>query len=223
MLEEVEFGTGDWPSINAGRGPSVTRPTPFGTDQKRARIFHDDFSILRPGWQWFQDKEPSYKIESGWLVLSSKEAPEMPGAVLARSTISGDYAATVTLDTVSLKPGQFAGIAAVGDAANSLGLVLRNGKLVLWRRDKGVFRQLAEVESPKERQIRLQLIASKGDQFRFQASAEKGKWFPVGETQRGDRLPPWDRSIRIGLIAGGAEQVEARFNDFELIETAKAE
>ena len=223
MLDEVQFGSDDWPSINGGNGPSATRPTPFGTGQKRAPSFHDDFRTLRPGWQWFQDKEPSYKIESGWLVLSAKEAPEMPGAVLARSTTTGDYAASVNLDSASLKPGEFAGIAAVGDAANSLGLVLRDHKLVLWRRDKGVLRQLAEVESPKGRQLGLRLIASKGDQFRFEASAEKGKWFSIGETQPGDRLPPWDRSIRLGLIAGGGEKVEARFDDFELVDAAKPE
>jgi len=129
----------------------------------------------------------------------------------------------VNLDSASLKPGEFAGIAAVGDAANSLGLVLRDHKLVLWRRDKGVLRQLAEVESPKGRQLGLRLIASKGDQFRFEASAEKGKWFSIGETQPGDRLPPWDRSIRLGLIAGGGEKVEARFDDFELVDAAKPE
>jgi len=96
-------------------------------------------------------------------------------------------------------------------------------KLVLWRRDKGILRQLAAIESPKGRQLGLRLIASKGDLFQFEASAEKGKWSSVGETQRGDRLPPWDRSIRIGLIAGGGEKVEARFADFEIVDAAKPE
>jgi hypothetical protein len=156
-------------------------------------------------------------------VLSAKGALELPGAVLGRPTTTGDYAASVNLDSASLKPagpGGFAGIAALGDSANSLGLVLRDHKLVLWRRDKGVFRHLAEVESPQGRQIGLRLIASKGNQFRFEASAEKGKWFPVGEIQPGDRLPPWDRSIRVGLIAGGGEKVEARFDEFELVDAA---
>ncbi|HSU53143.1 MAG TPA: family 43 glycosylhydrolase [Candidatus Dormibacteraeota bacterium] len=218
MLDEVTFGSDDWPTINGGHGPSAHRSTPFGTDQKEPRNFQDDFSTLHAGWQWFQDKEPSWRIESGWLVLGGKDG-ELPGAVLARSTITGDYTASVNLDRASLKPGEFGGIAAIGDAANAIGLALRDGKLVLWRRDKGVHRQLAEVDDPKGSKLSFRVIASKGDQFRFEATAEKGEWFSVGAAQSGDRLPPWDRSIRVGLIAGGGENVQARFKDFEMVDT----
>src|SRR5258707_67398 len=41
-------------------------------------------------------------------------------------------------------------------------------------------------------------------------------WMAVGEAQTGDQLPPWDRSIRVGLTAGGAENMVARFDSFQM-------
>ena len=47
-----------------------------------------------------------------------------------------------------------------------------------------------------------------GRSFRFAISGDGKQWTPVGKGVDGDYLPPWDRSIRVALIANGGE---ARF------------
>jgi hypothetical protein len=88
--------------------------------------------------------------------------------------------------------------------------------LVLWRRDKGKEQILAEVAAPTGPKLHLRLQASNGHLFRFAASADNQTWTDVGDPQPGDQFPPWDRSIRVGLTAGGATGASATFYRFEM-------
>ena len=225
LLDEVKFGTNGWPEINGGAGPSVVAESPFGAPQNQtpAQIgqtgFVDEFdeSALKPGWQWPQDNEPVYQLASndgGQVLLAPRPelATNLIGAIFARSTTTGDYEAIAVLKV----PGQgAAGIAAIGDQANATGLCVRDGKLVLWRRDKGNHKSLAEVEAPHDGKVQLRLQAAEGHIFRFSAKAGTEDWIYVGEPQPGDHLPPWDRSIRVGLTAGGTTNAAA-FDRFQM-------
>src|SRR5882672_7999004 len=141
LLDEVKFGVNGWPEINGGKGPSTVASSPFGAAQQQVRgaaapfNFLDEFNEpqLRPGWQWPQENEPGYKLVSGKdgaliLTPTAGSGTNLLGAVLARSTTSGDYEASTTVH--QLEPGFFAGIAAIGDVANATGLALHDGKLV---------------------------------------------------------------------------------------------
>jgi xylan 1,4-beta-xylosidase len=227
LLDEVKFGANDWPRINDGHGPGIAAPSPLGAIQQRspgagARVdFLDDFAggQLRPGWQWPQDNEPDSKSvagKEGGLILSPEVnvATNLLGAILARSTTRGDYEAAAILHRP--KPGVFAGIAAIGDIANATGLAVRDEKLVLWRRDKGTQKILSEIAAPEGPKLHLRLRATDGHLFRFEASANGENWVEVGDPQRGDQFPPWDRSIRVGLTTGGAVGASANFQHFEM-------
>src|SRR5437899_9463293 len=123
LLDEVKFGSDGWPTINGGKGPSLGAPSPFGITQTRTgRTFFDDFTAepLGPGWQWPQANEPSVRLDAangGQLVLApvGEHASDPVGAVLARSSTSGDYEAMTVIDTRSLKLVAFAGLSAFGD------------------------------------------------------------------------------------------------------------
>ena len=219
LLDEVKFEADGWPSINGGKGPSTNAPSPFGIAQKKAELnFSDDFSDpkLGAGWQWPVADEPRYRIENGFLLLSpNRKTNDLVGAVLARSTTIGDYTADATIGEPD--PGVFAGIAAFGDPANSIGLATGDGKLLLWFRHKGKHEILAETPAPKAKEIHLRLLAKDGHRFQFFARGDKKDWTPIGRDLQGKHLPPWDRNVRIALTAGGAENAVGKFARVEIL------
>ena len=224
LLDEVKFGSDGWPTINGGKGPSLGAPSPFGITQTRTgRTFFDDFTAehLGPGWQWPQANEPSVRLDAangGQLVLApvGEHASDPVGAVLARSSTSGDYEAMTVIDTRSLKLGAFAGLSAFGDPANALGVAVGEGKAVVWQREKNQHKTVAELGGVIWPSVYLRMRATGGNRFQFAVSSDGREWKPVGETAEGGYLPPWDRSVRVALTVGGAVGVEGRFNSFRI-------
>jgi xylan 1,4-beta-xylosidase len=221
MLDEIEWGTDGWPSINGGRGPSARANLPIGNAQRRADYsFFDEFTTrsLSPGWQWPTANEPVTRLESargGWLVLAPvvQHSTEPAGAVLAHTTTKGDYVATTLVDTSDLPAGAFAGLSAYGDGENALGVSVDAGrKVYLWRREKNEQRTVATLPnaftSPR---AYLRMIAHAGHLYRFAVSVDGRSWKDVGEELNGSYLPPWDRGVRVALVSGGARNAAARF------------
>jgi len=224
LLDEVKFGGDGWPTINEGKGPSSAAQSPFGITQTRTgRNFFDDFTTehLGPGWQWPQANEPSVRLDpanGGQLVLApvGEYASQPLGAVLARSSTSGDYEATTVIDTRGLKLGAFAGLSAFGDPANALGVAVGEGKAVVWQREKNQQKTLAELGGVVWPSVYLRMKATGGNRFQFDVSSDGREWKTVGETAEGGYLPPWDRSVRVALTVGGGVGAEGRFNSFRI-------
>lgn len=221
LLDEVKFGTNDWPTINDGTGPSPIGNAPDNAVQHRRFVFDDHFSsaTLGPGWQWPQDNEPSCRMTGqGGLDLSPRPAfaTSLLGAIISQRTVSGDYSATTVIDISDAKPGSFVGIAAIGDVENAIGLAVGEGKLMLWRVQKGLHQRIVSVDSPKSEKIHLRFSARDGHVFQFAASEDGQKWMAIGGPQAGDHLPPWDRSVRVGLTVGGGRNAVGHFLSFEM-------
>lgn len=146
------------------------------------------------------------------LAPTAEHAREPLGAVLARSTTSGDYVATTVVDLQGAAPGTLAGLAAFGDPANALGLTIGGGKARLWVREKNQQKTVAESDWLKPLRVHLRMTASSGNRFSFALGADGKAWQSLGQDAEGGFLPPWDRSIRVALTAGGAEGAAARFD-----------
>jgi beta-xylosidase len=219
LLDEVKWGADGWPTINNGRGPSGRADSPFGARETDAEYrFFDDFNApsLRPGWQWPVANMPSATVEprrEGWLVLTAdaSQGDSPVGAVLARSTTKGDYEATTVIETGRLAGGATAGLSAFGDMENALGLSVGAGKVVLWRREKNAQSVVAERDAPAGASVQLRLRARDGHLFRFAFSRDGRDWRDVGDEIDGGYLPPWDRGVRVALVAGGARGATGRF------------
>jgi beta-xylosidase len=220
LLDEVKFGTNGWPTINDGKGPSAEATAPPEVTQHFPPSLKDTFAepALSPGWEWPQDNEPIYRLGNSGLELSPRPAfaTNLLGAILSKRTVSGNYLATAVVDISQAKAGNFVGIAVIGDAANAVGLAVGDGKLMLWRVQKGVHQKIVSVDALKGEQLHLRVSATGGRLFQFAASADGQTWTPVGEPQTGDHLPPWDRGIRVGLTVGGTREAVGRFLSFEL-------
>ena len=220
MLDEVKFGPDGWPTINAGNGPSKKAASPFGAAQRASGAgYADDFNgdHLESGWQWPQHQEPVHRLEKGKLLLSATgRATNVLAAVLARSTTAADYVVTTIIEVKPLKPGASAGLCAFGDSDNALGAACSDGRIITWRRDKGVTRQLAQQPAPDAPKLRLRLTARHGYRFQLAVSSDGEEWIPCGEAADAKDLPPWDRSVRVALTVGGVAEAEGIFDSFSI-------
>ncbi|HEY6227704.1 MAG TPA: xylosidase, partial [Verrucomicrobiae bacterium] len=136
------------------------------------------------------------------------------GAAIGRSITTGDFFASVEIDRSSLKPGVIAGLAALGDRANSTGVALIDDQIIVWNRAANKQETLTRAPAPKSRDIHFRLTAERGRQYQFAYSADGKNWTDLSNTS-GTHLPPWDRAVRVGLTVGGAEGAEARFDEFK--------
>ena len=225
LLDEINWTKDGWATINDGKGPSKQFCFALGIAETNAEYrFYDDFKsdALDYSWHWQHAIVPDYRIEKGWLVLSpkSENAKNEVGAMMAQRMTVGDFAATTELDAKKLEGGAIAGISAYGDNENALGIGYKGGKLIIWKREKGKMETVSATDAPKSSRIHLKMTARDGHLFQFAVSKNGKKWSDVGAEVDGFFLPPWDRAVRIALVAGGTTNANARFG-FLRIEPVK--
>lgn len=141
------------------------------------------------------------------------------GGVIGRSITTGDFVASVVLDTRSVDPDEIVGLAALGDRANSTGIALIDGQLILWNRERDQQKTLATVPAPKSRNLHLQFTSASGRQYQFAYSEDGWTWLLLEPQLTGVHLPPWDRAVRVGLTVGGVRGAEARFDSIKILPT----
>ncbi len=212
LLDEVKWDSQGWPTINDGTGPSRQAASPMLARKGSVRdAFFETFAGpgLLPGWQWPQADPPQVNLEvagGGWVQLkpSLARGGDPVTAVLARSIVKGDYTATTLLDTGGLKAGVLSGLSAFGDGENALGASVGDGHLILWRREKKEYRILSAADIPTSEELYLRMTARQGHLYRFSFSVNERIWKDIGQELDGGFLPPWDRGVRVALVAGGA-------------------
>jgi beta-xylosidase len=214
----------EWPVMNSGKGVSVTAASPLGVPQVRPRVFQDHFdgAKLRPVWQWPQGHHPAMNLskEDGGvleLIPTQGERKDVLGAVLAQPITSGNYIATTAVRADSLHPDVQAGLAAIGDRHNAIGISLSSNAITVWIRQRGKDKILAQAPAIKAGRVFLRMTAEDGDKLRFAFSANGEDWREIGTTLEGDFLTLWDRSVRIALFTGGGGEVPARFDYVRIV------
>lgn len=212
VLDQVVWGDDGWPQVNGGAGPSSIAPAPLGVAKKEEAEFFDGFNAPRlgPDWQWPMTNAQSARVEvedGGHLVLAPLYAfgDELTGAVLARRTTTGDYAATALLDARGTAPSVRAGLAAYGWEDSAVGVSLILGKLVVWRREGKDERRIASADAPKTETLYLRMTAERGERYRFAYSANGRDWIDLGGAVDGSHI----EGARVALTAGAGP---ARFD-----------
>jgi beta-xylosidase len=204
-----------WPSFES-KSPSA----------RKARIARNDMNLndeftadsLLPSWQWPVNTSPQYTIEEGSNgILQLKPKATTLGAVIAQRTQSANYEAITEVNKTSLKNNTQAGIAAIGDQANAIGVSTTGKKLMLWQLKGGKQNVLSQANIPDSSTVQLRLSARNGDKYQFSWSTDGQNWNQLGkEPVDGSYLPPWDRGVRVGLVAKGASPGNVQFNWFRL-------
>ncbi|WP_375435450.1 family 43 glycosylhydrolase [uncultured Hymenobacter sp.] len=215
VLSEFTWTADGWPEFRGGSVPA--NPAPLA-----ARDLSDEFDgpTLLPSWQWPVEERPTVAVRGGQLQLTAR--PQHSGAVLGQHTTTADYTATTTLlNPATLPAGTVAGIAAHGDPENTLALTAGGGKLQLWQLEKGKQKTISETKLPTAAALTFRLKAENGNQFRFDYSADNGKTWQAlpaagAAAINGAYLPPWDRGVRVGVLARGPVAATATFERFAL-------
>ncbi|MDO1450485.1 family 43 glycosylhydrolase [Rhodocytophaga aerolata] len=215
LLDRFTFNAEGWPVFES-RSPSA----------RKARIARNDMSLqdeftsdsLLPTWQWPVNISPSYKMEddaNGTLQLKAKT--NNLGSVLAQRTKSANYEAITEISKASLKNNLQAGLAAIGDPENAIGVSTTGKRIILWQVKGGKQNTLTQTSIPDSAAIQLRLVTRGGDKFQFSWSIDGTTWNQLGqEPVNGSYLPPWDRGVRVGLVAKGVPSTTAQFNWFRL-------
>jgi xylan 1,4-beta-xylosidase len=216
MLDPIVWGEDGWPSINSRRGPG-------GQVLDKPPAFFDDFTSasLNPHWQWPVGRKPDLSISNGVLALTppAGRSEDVVGGVLARSAFTGNYTAEAILDLSGATAGTVAGgLSAFGDPENAIGITLQSNKVELWRRQGNKHTVVTRIDAPATpgNKLHLRLKASQGRLLRFAVSADGTSWTDLGDEAKGDSLPPWDRGLRVALLAGGLPGASARFDSLRI-------
>ncbi|WP_324672312.1 family 43 glycosylhydrolase [Hymenobacter sp. GOD-10R] len=214
VLSEFRWNADGWPEFLDNH--SV--PTPLSANTG-GRDFTDEFNgaTLAPTWQWPVEEKPQFALRGGKLLLTART--DHSGAALGQSLAVADYAATTTLDPTALPASTVAGLAALGDPNNTLALLAGEGKLRLRQMKGGKPQMLGEVPVPTGKTLHLQLQARSGNQYRFSWSTDGKTWqnLPAdGAAVDGSYLPPWDRGVRVGVLAQGPSTSTVGFEAFQV-------
>jgi xylan 1,4-beta-xylosidase len=213
VLSEFTWTATGWPEfITSHSVPTAAAPTPGTVTDEFAN------ATLAPSWEWPVEDKPQFALRGGQLQLTAR--PDKGGAALGRPTLAANYSATTTLlNPASLPAGALAGLAALGDPSNALGLLAGGGKLQVQELRDGKTRTLAEAALPAGAALHLRVQDQGGSHYRFAYSPDGRTWtelLPAGQAADGSFLPPWDRGVRVGVVAQGPATATATFERFEL-------
>lgn len=220
LLDKITWGEGGWPHFEDS-APSARAKAPHQENAPDELDIMKEFdsTALAETWQWPVDKPASYKIlpeNEGQLVLMA--SPDQIGSLLAQRTVSADYTATAAVDKNNLQQGVSAGLTAIGDQNNAIGLSVNNKEIVLWSVKDKERNIISTVEAPDESIIQLKLTTKDGDKMQFSWSTDGNQWHALNADEPLDAsyLPPWDRAVRVGLNAKGPADTSAGFEWFKL-------
>jgi hypothetical protein len=164
-------------------------------------------------WQWSVLDPADFREREGVLELSAKS--DGKPAFVGQKTYTTNYHAQTSV-VVGQSTAE-AGLAAIGDEDNMLGISVVAGKVRVWKREKGKTTILNETSLPKSKQVNLRINVRSGSKMSFSYSVD-GKTFT--ETGSGSLdasfLPPWDRAVRVGLVSIGQNSAKAVFENFIL-------
>ncbi|QCR25046.1 family 43 glycosylhydrolase [Pontibacter sp. SGAir0037] len=219
ILDEVTWGEDGWPKFK-NNSPSVTAEVQTGasSEEKTNLNIREEFEAgeLAKTWQWPVEQKVSYSSNNGKLVLPA--SPDRIGNLLGQRTAKADYTATTAVEVGTLGKNTAAGLVAIGDRENAVGVSVSGAEIVLWSARGNNTTTLAKAAAPKQGSVQLRLQARNGDQMQFAWSADGNNWNQLNDGNAVDAsyLPPWDRGVRVGVSAKGPAGETAAFEWFRL-------
>lgn len=167
-------------------------------------------STLQQQWQWSVFRQPEYEVKRGCLFLQG--SPE--GSALGQKTLSGDYVA----ETMIVKKRQDAagGIGVIGDDQNYLAAWVTGDSVMVMEYRKGITTTRYAKNVGSSKKIYLKVEAKNGKDISFSFSLNNKNYQLLNDTPvNASFLPPWDRALRVGLIAKGSSAQTVAFEYFK--------
>ncbi|UOQ68477.1 family 43 glycosylhydrolase [Hymenobacter volaticus] len=213
ILSEFTWNEEGWPEFE-GKSPQAA---PLHDVSILNVTDNFEGNCLAGTWQWPIGREPEAGVSDGQLLLTA--SPTGMGSIVAQRTFTATYKVTTAVELNSLDPATFAGLSAIGDPNNALALVVGDGTLQVWSVKKGKHESITKIDLPLGKTLNLRLESWGGQRFRFTYNVDGSSWQPVvldSFALNGTYLPPWDRGIRVGLLAQGPATSTVAFNQFTI-------
>ena len=213
ILSEFTWNEEGWPEFE-GKSPQAA---PLHDVSILNVTDNFEGNCLAGTWQWPIGREPEVGVSDGQLLLTA--SPTGMGSIVAQRTFTATYKVSTAVELNSLEPATFAGLSAIGDPDNALALVVGDGTLQVWSVKKGKHESITKIDLPAGKTLNLRLESWGGQRFRFTYNVDGNSWQPVvldSFALNGTYLPPWDRGIRVGLLAQGPATSTVAFNQFTI-------
>ena len=206
LVREFRFTTDGWIEFLNEPSPQASASNMDAQDEFNSKK-------LSVEWQWIVFQKIKTQLKGGNVELSAM--PQASGAILGRKTYSADYDALVEVNRKSSTAA--AGIGLIGDEKNSIAAII-----------KGITVKIVQVKNGKEtllsshsigtfKQGHLKMQVRNGKDILFYYGNRESDFKPLNRQPiDGKYLPPWDRALRIGLVAKGASNEKAVFEEFEV-------
>lgn len=204
LLNEFEFTSDGWLRF--------INKKEYGAAVKVSNVI-DNFSSakLSQSWHWSVFQDVQFYVNKNILQLNA--LPIVSGAYLGQSVLSVNYEATVAVQ----KSTASAGLALIGDDKNTLCAYVAGDKIQVVQLEDGKETVLAESKIAANIPVTLKVAVINNTKTVFSYSTD-GKVFKTINDKAADAsfLPPWDRAVRVGLVAKGAKDQSAFFKNFSL-------
>lgn len=203
ILKEFVFTKDNWirfvDDVN-----QVSRVTLNKTDEFNGPLAHD--------WQWSVHHEVKKKISNGKVEI--EVGSRMPLTYIGQKAIDINYEATTTIHRKKSSAG--AGIGLIGDENNLVFAFVQGNQISIRQVSAGRDSLLYSKRIGRSKKIIVSMQVSNGKDVKF-IYMHGGDQVKLHEKiLDAGTLPPWDRALRIGLIARGERGDKATFEKFGL-------
>jgi len=203
LLQEFEFTNDGWISFKK-TVPAVLKRV----------VKTDEFSAPKLGldWQWSVFKDFDKSLNGKTLTLQA--LPDVSGAYIGQPVYHSDYTVQTVVSTATAE----AGITIIGDDKNLVFASIKGSDIQLKEVRNGQVSLLKNLKSAaKQYPVKFKMEARQNHNFTFYFASGKGSWTRINdEPADGSFLPPWDRALRVGLIAIGDAGEKASFDSFSM-------
>ena len=203
ILKEFIFTADNWIKFVDDVNPAVVA-SKNSTDEFDHPLSYD--------WQWSVHHQVKLHNKKGRLGI--EVLPDVPTTYVGQKAIHVNYEASSIIHRKKSSAG--AGIGLIGDEKNFISAILKGNQIIVSRvRDgKDSLLHAQPVNSSKRMTLIMQTKNGKDVSFFYKNGNEVIKLHD--KTIDAGYLPPWDRALRIGLIAQGESGQIATFEKFEV-------
>ena len=177
--------------------------------------FKDNFrgSKISDHWQWSVFNKPGFQKKGGSIILNGSPSPS--GAFLGTKTTSGTY--VVTAKMKANRTNAAAGIGIIGDEKNIICALYKDGAIRIMQLKDGKETEIDRRSIDIKNKLYFKLQVANGKDIIFLYSIDGNHYQQLNnKAVDGSFLPPWDRSLRVGLVAKGDAGQTATFDKFEM-------
>jgi xylan 1,4-beta-xylosidase len=204
LIKEFRFTPGGW--IQFVNNQNVRTDVP----KKNLKTTFNEHQLAND-WEWPVFQKPSWHLKGGEFYLS---AIPSAAAIVAQKTISADYMVSTMINTQ--KSTASAGIALIGDEQNLVSIMMENSRIGVHEFRNGKDSVLFERAIKSTDRISFRIEVKNGKDAIFYFAPRHHAWEQLNaQPVNGAYLPPWDRAVRVGLLATGSGT--AVFENFKIV------